>query len=178
MTILRRALAQVRGEDQGPPAQPAKPAAPAAAPSDAVEVAAALCRRFEGLHLRPYLCPAGVPTIGYGATFYEDGRRVALNDPPITAERAERLLQHQIRRQFLPAVLRLCPGADSTGKVAALVDFAFNLGEGNLASSTLRRKVNAGDWDEVAYQFMRWTKAGGRELRGLVRRRQAEVELL
>jgi lysozyme len=74
-------------------------------------------------------------------------------------------------------VTRLCPGADSTGKVAALVDFAFNLGEGNLAASTLRRKVNAGEWDEVAYQFMRWNKAGGVVLRGLTRRRGAERDI-
>lgn len=143
-----------------------------------VELAAALCRRFEGLHLQPYLCPAGVPTIGYGATFYENGRRVSLKDPAITRERAEQLLQHQIRTRFLPAARRLCPGADTSGRVGALIDFAFNLGEGNLAASTLRRKVNAGDWDEVAYQFMRWNRAGGVVLRGLTRRRAAEVELL
>jgi GH24 family phage-related lysozyme (muramidase) len=51
---------------------------------DAVELAAALCRRFEGFFSHPYLCPAGVPTIGYGATYYEDGRKVTLRDPPIT----------------------------------------------------------------------------------------------
>ena len=145
---------------------------------DAVALAAALCRRFEGLHLAPYLCPAGVPTIGYGATFYEDGRRVSLKDAPITRERAEQLLQHQIRRQFLPAVIRLCPGADSRERAAALIDFAFNLGEGNLSASTLRRKVNAGAWDEVPPQLMRWVRAGGVVLRGLVRRREAEAQLI
>lgn len=145
---------------------------------DAVSLASDLCRRFEGLRERPYLCAAGVPTIGYGATFYEDGTRVTLKDPPITKERAEQLLQAQIRRRFLPAVVRLCPGADSSERVAALVDFAFNLGEGNLAASTLRRKVNAGEWDEVPAQFMRWNKAGGRVLRGLTLRRQAEVDLI
>lgn len=145
---------------------------------DAIELAAALCRRFEGLHLQPYLCPAGVPTIGYGATFYEDGRRVTLKDAPITRERAEVLLRYQITRRFLPAVMRLCPGADSLPRVAALIDFAFNLGEGNLGASTLRRKVNAGAWDEVPAQFMRWNRAGGVVLRGLTRRRAAEVELV
>ena len=145
---------------------------------DAVELAAMLCRRFEGFRERPYLCAAGVPTIGYGATFYEDGTRVQLTDPPITKERAEQLLQAQIRRRFLPAVARLCPGADSQERVAALVDFAFNLGEGNLGASTLRRKVNAGEWDEVPAQFTRWNKAGGRVLRGLTIRRQAEADLV
>lgn len=138
----------------------------------------ALCKRFEGLYLRPYLCPAGVPTIGYGATFYENGRRVMMTDPPITKARAEQLLRWHITRQFLPAVMSLCPGATTPQQVAALTDFAFNLGTGNLRSSTLRRKVNAGLWDEVPAQLMRWNKAGGRVLRGLVRRRQAEVDLL
>lgn len=137
-----------------------------------------LCRRFEGFYPRPYICPAGVPTIGYGATFYEDGSRVTLKDPPITHARAEQLLQAQIRRRFLPAVARLCPGADSIERVAALIDFAFNLGEGNLGASTLRRKVNAGEWDEVPAQLLRWNKAGGRVLRGLTLRRQAEADLV
>jgi lysozyme len=60
--------------------------------------------------------------------------------------------------------------------VAALIDFAFNLGDGNLAASTLRRKVNEGAWDEVAYQFLRWNRAGGVVLAGLTKRRAAEVE--
>ncbi len=145
---------------------------------DAIQVAAELCRRFEGLYLRPYLCPAGVPTIGYGATFYEDGTRVTLTDPPITKERAEALLMWHIRRRFLPGVAKLCPGADTGGRIGALIDFAFNLGEGNLRASTLRRRVNDGDWDDVPPQLLRWNKAGGRVLKGLTIRRQAEGALL
>ena len=87
---------------------------------DALALAAALCRRFEGLYLQPYLCPAGVPTIGYGATFYEDGRRVTLKAPPITKERAEQLLLWHLRRYFLPDVAALCPGADTPPRIAAL----------------------------------------------------------
>lgn len=142
------------------------------------ELAAALCRQFEGFRPTPYLCPAGVPTIGYGATFYEDGVRVTLTDAPITRERAEALLAWHLKRRFLPAVLRLCPGANTAGRLAALVDFAFNLGEGNLRASTLRRTVNSGIWGEVPAQFMRWNKAGGRTLAGLTKRRSAEVGLL
>lgn len=145
---------------------------------DTLALIEALCLRFEGLYLRPYLCPAGVATIGVGATFYEDGTRVSLRDPPITRERALQLLRWHILQRFLPATRRLCPGADTPGRLAALVDFAFNLGEGNLRASTLRRKVNAGAWDEVPAQFMRWNKAGGRTLAGLTRRRSAEVGLL
>lgn len=144
----------------------------------AVRLAAALCRRFEGLHLHPYLCPAGIPTIGYGATFYEDGRVVSLFDAPITRERADQLLLFHVRRHFLPKTVRLCPGVDTPPRLAALVDFAFNLGTGNLRTSTLRRKVNNGDWDEVPTQLMRWNKAGGKVLKGLTRRRQAECTLV
>jgi lysozyme len=144
----------------------------------AIEVAALLARRFEGLYLSPYLCPAGVPTIGYGATYYEDGTAVTLADSPITRERAEALLQWQIRTRYLPAVLRLCPEADNAQRLAALVDFAFNLGTGALAASTLRRRVNAGEWSDVPAQLRRWVYAGGRVLRGLVLRREAEAQLV
>jgi len=145
---------------------------------DPLAVAASLCRRFEGLYLRPYLCPAGVPTIGYGATYYEDGTRVTLLDPPITRERAETLLLWHLKRRYLPAVLALCPGVDDPARLAALIDFTFNLGEGNLRASTLRRKVNAEEWDAVPDQLLLWNKAGGRVLRGLTLRREAEAALI
>ena len=141
----------------------------------AVAVAAALARRFEGLYLRPYLCPAGVPTIGYGATYYENGTRVQLTDPPIMRERAEQLLLWMVRTKYLPAVLRLCPGVDSADRLAVLIDFTFNLGAGNLRASNLRRRVNASDYDAVPGELRKWNKAGGRVLRGLVLRREAEI---
>jgi lysozyme len=145
---------------------------------DVAQIAAAICRQFEGFYARPYLCPAGVPTIGYGATFYEDGTRVQLTDPPITRERAEALLAFHLSRRFLPAALKLCPGANTAGRLASLADFAFNLGEGNLRASTLRRRVNDGDWEDVPAQHMRWNRAGGRVLRGLTRRCQARADLV
>lgn len=145
---------------------------------DAMAVAAALARRFEGLYLRPYLCPAGVPTIGYGATYYESGIPVTLSDPPITRERAEALLLWSLRTRYLPTLRVLCPAVDDPERLAALLDFTFNLGAGNLRASTLRRRVNAGLWGEVPEQMMRWNKAGGRVLRGLTLRRQAECNLV
>jgi lysozyme len=143
----------------------------------AVEVAAALCQRFEGFYSRPYLCPAGVPTIGYGATYYETGERVTLRDAPITRERAELLLLWHVRTRYLPAVVRLCPGVDTPDRLAALIDFSYNLGDGNLRASTLRRRVNAGEWSDVPAQLRKWNKAGGRVLAGLTRRREAEAAL-
>lgn len=145
---------------------------------DAVSMAMSLCVRFEGLYTKPYLCPAGVPTIGYGATFYEDGTAVSMTDAQITQHRAMRLLRWHLEAHFLPQVVQLCPGAEKPGQVAALLDFAFNCGIGNLRASTLRRRVNVGMWSDVPAQFRRWNKAGGRVLRGLTLRREAEIDLL
>lgn len=145
---------------------------------DPVEIAASLCRRFEGFYARPYLCPAGVPTIGYGATRYLDGRRVQLTDAPISEATAERLLLAQLKTVYLPSVLALCPRVDDPFRVAALLDFTFNLGASNLQASTLRKRVNEDAWEYVPDEFRKWNKAAGRVLKGLVLRREAEVDLL
>jgi lysozyme len=139
--------------------------------------ACALARRFEGLYLTPYLCPAGVPTIGYGATHYLDGRAVQLTDPPITRAMAEVMLRESVRSTYLPAVRKLCPAIDNPDRLAALIDFVFNLGAGQLRASTLRKRVNAGQWGAVPAELRKWVRGGGRVLAGLVRRREAEVGL-
>lgn len=144
----------------------------------ALELAVRLCLKFEGVYLKPYLCPAGVPTIGIGSTTYENGVRVTLRDPPITRERAISLLTLQLKTIYLPAVLKLCPGVDTPERLAALLDFAYNLGGSNLRASTLRKRVNAGRWPEVPAELRKWVKGGGRVLKGLVRRREAEITLL
>jgi lysozyme len=145
---------------------------------DALEDTLALIRRYEGLYLSPYLCPAGVPTIGYGSTRYANGTPVALTDPAITAYQAEELLLHTVKATYLPAVLTLCPVDLTPGRLAALVDFCYNLGAGALRSSTLRKRVNAGDWGAVPAELRKWDKAGGRVLRGLTLRRNAEAALV
>lgn len=150
-----------------------------------LELAEQLCQRFEGFKDAPYLCPAGVATIGFGSTHYEDGRKVLMSDSPITRDRALELLRHELLRTYLPGVRRLCPGlyADALASgdsraLCAVVDFAYNLGVGRLQTSTLRRKLNAGDWAGAREELMKWTLGGGRVLRGLVLRRRAECELL
>ena len=143
----------------------------------AILVALALMRRFEGLYLTPYLCSAGVPTIGYGATYYEDGTRVTLFDAAITNERAEALLIWMVRTVYLPQVMRLCPSIDNPNRLAALIDFTFNLGGNALKNSSLRRKVNAGMWSAVPTELRKWVMAAGKRLRGLVIRREAEASL-
>lgn len=172
-SLLARAIAWTRSSSAPEPGSQEAPES-----VSAIDVACALARRFEGLFLLPYLCPAGIPTIGYGATYYVDGRRVTLLDKAISREAAERLLLLQVKREYLPAVMRLCPGVTDPSRLAALIDFAFNLGASRLAGSTLRKKVNAGDWDAVPTELMKWVFAGGRKLRGLIRRCEARVELV
>lgn len=160
------------------PARVAAPPADIPPADEALYLAAELCRQFEGLYLRPYLCPAGVPSIGYGATRYMDGSRVQLSDPPISRARAETMLLWQLRTIYLPAVRRACPDVTDPRRVAALADFTFNLGESNLRASTLRKRVNEGRWDLVPGELKRWVRANGRILPGLVARRAAEAALI
>lgn len=146
--------------------------------TQALAIVMRLCILFEGVYLRPYLCPAGVPTIGVGSTRYLDGRRVQLSDPPITREHAMVLLRHKVLTEFMPGVRRLCGAVDEPARLAALTDFAYNLGLGALKSSTLRRRILAGRWDDVPAELRKWVFAGGRRMNGLARRREAEIALL
>lgn len=144
-----------------------------------LDIAAELCRRFEGFRSKPYLCPAGIPTIGYGSTYYPDGRRVSLTDPSIDAKQANDLLMHELQHTFAPGVLRLCPILLAHPKrFNAIVDFAYNLGVGRLQTSTLRRRINAGDWEGSKTELRRWVRANGQVFRGLQIRREAECLLL
>ena len=142
-----------------------------------LDITAVLCMRFEGFRSKPYLCPAGVPTIGFGSTAYADGTRVTLRDAPITREAAAELLEHELRHTYFPGVLKSSPEL-SGGALAAMADFAYNLGVGRYRASTLRKRVNAGDWDRAKIELRKWTRGGGRVLPGLVIRREAEVNLL
>ncbi len=135
-----------------------------------------LIKRFEGLSLKPYKCPADIPTIGYGSTFYEDGAKVTLNDAPITGGRAEKILQN-VLVGFEKAVLGLVTTPINENQFSALVSLCYNIGIGNLKSSTLLRKINEGDFGTASAEFLRWNKAGGKALSGLTMRRQAEKDL-
>jgi len=126
-----------------------------------------LIKSFEGLRLLAYRDAVGVWTIGYGAT---RGVKAGMS---ITKEQAERMLLNDVQR-FEPEVERLVQVPLSSSQWDALVSFTYNLGAANLESSTLLRKLNAGDYAGAAEQFPRWNKAGGKVLPGLVRRREAE----
>lgn len=143
----------------------------------ALSVAELLCKRWEGLRLRPYLCPAGVPTIGYGTTRYPDGRAVLLTDAPISTDIATRLLRWDLTNVRLPAVQLLCPTA-ADERLGALIDFAYNFGVGKLRTSTLRKRVNADRWEDVPAELRKWTLANGKRLSGLVARREHEISYI
>jgi lysozyme len=144
-----------------------------------LELAAALCRQFEGYKAKPYLCPANVATIGYGSTYYADGRKVTLEDAPMDEPTARALLMFELEHTYLPGVLRNCPIlATDVRKCNAIVDFCYNLGTGRLQTSTLKRKINAQDWEGAQEQLKLWNKGGGKVLAGLTKRRTAECALL
>lgn len=130
-----------------------------------------LIKRFEGCKLMPYYCPAGVLTCGWGSTGPDvfPGRAW-------TQEYADsRMLMDA--QKFARGTLALCPSLTGN-KLSAIADFSYNLGLGRLKASTLRRKVNAGDWSGVPVELRKWVNGGGRRLPGLVLRREAEIALL
>ena len=140
-----------------------------------------LAKRFEGFcrapksdpdRAYPYVCPAGFLTIGYGHLC--DAKHL-----PITMEEGEAYLAADMA-DALRATLRYCPvlATESEGRLAAIVDFTFNLGAGRLQASTLRRRVNQRDWASAATELRRWVYGGGKVLPGLVIRREAEVALV
>ena len=144
-----------------------------------------LIAQFEGLRLKPYLCSAGVPTIGYGSTFYPSGRKGTMRDKPITQETAFWMLK-QVANMFAKDVDSLVTSNINQNQFNALVSFAFNLGSDidadnipeGLGDSRLLKRVNANPNDpEIAREFVKWNKAGGRVLDGLTKRRLKEAEL-
>jgi GH24 family phage-related lysozyme (muramidase) len=135
-----------------------------------------LIRAFEGFRAEPYLDAVGVPTIGYGSTYYPGGQRVRLTDPPISEPEARRLMQATLA-EFEDGISAALQVDVTQSQFDALVCWAFNIGVSAAQNSTLMRKLNSGDYLGAADQFLRWNKAGGQVLRGLTRRREAERAL-
>ena len=132
-----------------------------------------LIKLYEGYSSSPYLCPAQHWTIGYGAIWGMDDKRVTEDHPDINEDQADYLLRRDVKKSEM-AVLRHIRVPLEDGQFNALCSFVFNLGSGALQSSTLRRKINRGDYIGAANEFPRWVYAGGRKLKGLVRRREHE----
>lgn len=135
------------------------------------EAALALLRRYEGLRLRAYRCPAGQWTIGYGHTGADvwEGKAV-------TAAQAEALLEADLR-QAMETVGKRVRVSLTGNQCAALACFVFNIGAGAFADSTLLKHLNRGWYEQVPAQLLRWTKAAGKDMPGLVARRRAEADL-
>jgi lysozyme len=144
-----------------------------------------MIKHHEGVRMRPYRCPALLWTVGVGhvidpshaAVKYEDRKNLPIPDGwdrSLTMGEVDDLLIADLAR-FERGVLRNCPSAiGRQGIFDALVSFSFNVGLGSLQRSTLRMKTNRGDFEGAAAEFMKWTKAAGRVLPGLVKRRQDE----
>jgi lysozyme len=135
-----------------------------------------LIKFYEGCKLVAYKCSAAKDTIGYGNTFFEDGRPVKPGDK-ITQERANELFEI-IAKDFADKVAPLIKSSVTPNQFAALTSFAYNAGIGNLKSSTLLKKVNANPNDpSIELEYKKWDKAGGKVLAGLTKRRAAESKL-
>lgn len=135
----------------------------------------ALIKQFEGCKLTAYQDSVGVLTIGYGWTKPVDGKPIRAG-MTINQETAERLLKTGLV-SYESDVSRLVKVGLTQGQFDALVSFTYNLGARSLSTSTLLRKLNAGDYAGAADEFLRWNKAGGKVLAGLTRRREAERAL-
>lgn len=137
----------------------------------------ALIKKYEGFKANAYLCPAGVPTIGYGNTYYPNGVKVKIGDSPITEAKASELLL-AVLTKYEDAVNRYAQKPINQNQFDALVSFTYNLGMENLRSSTLLKKVNSNPLDAtIKDEFLKWTRSNGVVLAGLKKRRAEEAQL-
>ena len=145
--------------------------------TEALQTAEDIAKPCEGFRARPYLCPAGVWTIGYGSTFNSDGSPVRPTDPPVSEPEAAGRLRGLFLTVYIPGTQKLVPTL--TGQdLGSISDFAFNLGLTRLAGSTLRKKLLAGDMEGARQELQKWVRGGGRVLPGLVIRRKLEAAKL
>ena len=136
----------------------------------------ALLKKFEGCVLKAYRCPANVWTIGFGNTFYEDGTKVKEGDV-ITQQRADELAKY-IVEQFATSIRAMIKQPLNENQFSACVSLAYNIGTGGFKKSSVLRKLNVNPTDQtIADSFRLWNKGGGGVLKGLVRRREAEIAL-
>jgi lysozyme len=135
-----------------------------------------IIKQFEGLRLNAYLDSVGIPTIGYGSTFYEDGTKVKMGDR-ITKERADSLFKLVVDT-FAKNIDNRITAVLNQNQYDSLVSFTYNVGVGAFGKSTLLKKVNANPCDpSIRDEFLRWNKGGGRVLHGLTARRRKEADL-
>ena len=131
---------------------------------------------FEGFSAKPYLCPAKLATIGYGNTFYKDGKKVTMVDPPITRIKAFDMFK-DIADKFAKRVSTCVTSPINQNQFNSLVSFTYNVGVANFMNSTLLKRVNSNHNDpDIRTQFLKWDKVGTKKLAGLTKRRQIEAD--
>ena len=135
-----------------------------------------LIKDFEGFSSKAYLDVVKIPTIGFGNTFYEDGRKVKLGEQ-ISKTDALKLLEVVANRDFADKIFPAIKVKVTQNQFDAMVSLAYNVGAGAFLKSTLLKKVNAGDFAGAGEQFLRWNRAGGKVVLGLTRRREREKQL-
>ena len=135
-----------------------------------------IIKHFEGFSPSVYLCPANRWTIGYGSTWDKNRKSITKTHPDITEKEGEVLLRQELDHCYY-AISKLVDAEITENMHSALCSFIFNVGSGNFQRSTMRMKLNRGDYHGASAEFPKWRKAGGRILKGLVRRRTMEREL-
>ena len=135
-----------------------------------------IIKHYEGYSSSVYCCPAGRWTIGWGSTWDNKGRPINKAQADISQDYAEKLLLREIRHTD-HAIAKLVTAELNENMYSALTSFIYNVGSGNFQRSTLRMKLNRGDYQGAADELPKWRKAGGRVLKGLVRRRKSERDL-
>ena len=146
--------------------------------ADALDIAVDLCGEFEGFSEKPYRDMVGVPTIGYGTTRYADGRAVSMGDPPITEADARKLKRDYLSADLAALTKALGSLKASAYQMGALLSLAYNVGRSAILGSTLFRLLKTGaDPMTVADEFPKWRNAGGKAVKGLLRRRYQEASV-
>lgn len=135
-----------------------------------------LLAELEGVVLTPYKDSVGIPTIGIGSTYYEDGTKVTMKDKAITKERAIQLAKNVVK-SFEARVNKSIIVPATQNQFDAMVLLCYNIGESNFARSSVVRNFNAGNLQKAADSFLLWNKAGGKVSKGLTNRRQKERNL-
>ena len=142
-----------------------------------LKLAAKIIKKWEGFMPEAYICPGGIPTIGYGSTRYENGDEVSMEDCKIDRKRGEEILLHHVK-DVSKQVRSVLKHDLTDNQEAALISFTYNLGIGNLSRSTLLLLINGGPMNQnIPREFRRWNKAGGKVLAGLTARRDEEANL-
>ena len=136
-----------------------------------------LIKEFESFKSKPYLCPSQKATIGFGSTYYPDGKKVTLQDKEITEEKAFEILEYIANKDFGSNINKVVKVPLNQNQFDALVSFTYNIGNSNFNSSTLLRWLNQGNYKEASVQLLRWDKSKGIVLNGLTKRRKAEKAL-